>query len=98
MMTLDRRGMFGKPRYTNLSKMVKMSNVDEAKISAHQLLRHFSRLQQRKYKVATKRATVLASSRARVMSKNKRISPRKREEKAEIAEIFRDAYMAMVLD
>ena len=93
-----RRSMFTTPKYTKLSKMVKMASVDEARISAHQLLRHFSRLQQRKYKVATKRATVLASSRARVMSKNKRISPRKREEKAEIAEIFRDAYMAMELD
>ena len=97
-MTLNRRGMFGKPRYTNLSKMVKMSNVDEARMSAQELLRHFSRLQQRKYKVATKRATVLASSRARVMSKNKRISDVKRREKAEIAEIFREAYMAMELD
>ena len=97
-MTLNRRGMFGKPRYTNLSKMVKMSSVDEARMSAHELVRHFTRLQQRKYKVATKRATVLASSRAKVMSKNKRLSPRVREEKAEISEIFKNAYMSMELD
>jgi hypothetical protein len=97
-MSLDRRGMFGKPRYTNLSKMVKMSSVDEARMSAEELLRHFSRLEQRKFKVATKRAAVLASSRARVMSNNKKISPMKRKEKAEIAEIFHDAYMSMELD
>lgn len=96
-MTLSNRGMFGKPRYTNLSKMVKMSSVDEARMSANELMRHFSRLEQRKYKVATKRATVLAANRAQMQLRRKNLSRQKSDDFREIEMIFRNAAEQMIL-
>ena len=96
-MTLGNRGMFGKPKYTNLSKMVKMGSVDEAKMSAHELVEHFSRLEQRKFKVATKRATVLAANRVRMQLRRKNLSMRKSDDFREIEMIFRDAAEQMIL-
>ena len=96
-MTLGNRGMFGKPRYTNLSKMVKMGSVDEARMSANELLRHFSRLEQRKYKVATKRAVVLAANRAQMQLRRKNLSRRKSDDFREIEMIFRNAAEQMIL-
>ena len=96
-MTLARRGMFGKPRYRNLAKMVKMSSVDEARISAHELMRHFSKLEQRKYRVATKRATVLVANRAQMQLRRKNLSRQKSDDFREIEMIFRNAAEQMIL-
>jgi len=96
-MSLDRRGMFGKPRYTNLSKMVKMSSVDEARMSAHQLKEHFAKLEQRKFRVATKRATVLAANRAQMQLRRKNLSSRKADDFREIEIIYRNAAEQMIL-
>ena len=96
-MSLDKRGMFSKPRYTNLSKMVKMSNVDEARISAMHLKEHFVKLEQRKFKVATKRATVLAANRANAQLKRKNLSRQKADDFREIEIIFRNAAEQMIL-
>lgn len=95
-MTLDKRTLFGKPKYINLAKMIKMSNVDEARMSADELLRHFSKLQQHKYKVATKRATVLAANRANAQLKRKNLSRTESDDFREIEMIFRDAAERMV--
>jgi len=92
-----RRTMFVTPKYTKLSKMVKMRNVDEARISAMQLKRHFTKLEQRKYRVATKRATVLAANRAGAQLKRKNLSRKESDEFREIEMIFRDAAEQMIL-
>jgi hypothetical protein len=90
--------MFAKqPKYKNLSEMVKMSSVEEARISAQELLRHFRDLKQRKYKVATKRATVLAANRAGAQLARKDLSEQKSDDFREIEMIFRKAAAQMKL-
>jgi hypothetical protein len=96
-MTLSNRGLFGKARYANLAKMVKMSSVDEARMSANELVRHFSKLQKRKYKVATKRATVQAANRANAQLRRKNLSRQKSDDFREIEMIFRNAAEQMIL-
>ena len=92
-----RRSMFTTPKYTKLSKMVKMASVDEANISAMELKRHFAKLEQRKYRVATKRATVLAANRANAQLKRKNLSRTESAEFREIEMIFRNAAEQMIL-
>jgi len=91
-------GMFSKqPHYKNLSEMVKMSSVEEAKASAKQLLKHFRSLKKRKYKVATKRATILAANRAGAQLARKNLSEQKSKDFVKIEMIFREAAKQMRL-
>jgi hypothetical protein len=90
--------MFSKqPKYKNLSELVKMSSVEEARVSAQELLKHFRSLKQRKYKVATKRATVLAANRANAQLARKNLSKQKSDDFREIEMIFRNAAKQMML-
>jgi len=96
-MSLEKRGMFGKPKYKGLSKMVKMSSVEEARISSQELLKHFNSLKQRKYRVVTKKATVLAANRANAQLKRKNLTRQKSDDFREIEMIFRDTVEQMEL-
>jgi hypothetical protein len=98
MARIKRRTMFGKPKNKALAKMVRLDSPSAARKSAIALKRRFHSMKTRPAKVATKRATVLASSRAKASGKKRNLSTKEKREFASISKIYKDAYKSMKLD
>ena len=91
------RSLFHPARYKYLADIVRIDTVENAKKAVKKLLKHFRNAKTRAKKVRVKKATVLAATRARVLSKSPRISPRERQEFREVARIYERAAAKMKL-
>jgi hypothetical protein len=90
-----RNTIFFSPKHQYLADIVSLRSPEEAKYSANELLRLFNEAKTDAKRRRIRSATILAANRAKVMSKNERLSPKERREAAEIYRIYKKAYEAM---
>jgi hypothetical protein len=90
------RSIFFPPRHKKYAEIVKVDTPANARESVQKLEAEFRTADRRKKRLI-KRVTVLAATRARVMSANDRLSPEQRREAAEVARIYQQAAERMVL-
>lgn len=95
-MSLKSRGMFGEAKSKTLAKIVKLDTLDNAEVSTRRLLNRFFELKTRDAKVRTKRATVLAANRARIIANNTLDSELKKK-KLKIAKLYMETADKMIL-
>lgn len=92
---MGRKTMFGPTKHKYLGDMISLRNPAAARGSIRELKKEFSGASTPKKKLRIARATQLASNRAKVMSKNMRLSAGERAEAREMAKLYRDTASRM---
>lgn len=97
-MSIDKKSsMFREAKSKTLARTVKIDTVENANEATKELLKRFGTLKHRDAKVHTKRATVLAATRAEMIAKKTK-KPKMRRDKLRIARMYRKVAKKMVLD
>jgi len=84
------------PAHPELAEIVDISSVQAAKKAVRKLL-ELARRSPRDYRVAIKRAMILAMNRARAFLNNPNVSPREKGEMRDVAEVYEDAARRIII-
>jgi hypothetical protein len=84
--------IFFPAKYEKYSEIISVENPDKARGSVKQMLEEFESAKTSEKRRTIKKCLVLAANRARIMSQNKRLSEKEREEAKEVYEIYKNAY------